>query len=807
MSQAASNESRSFDIPSQTLNEAIIDLSAQSGIQFFYTDQKISTIVAPEVQGDMTVTDALSRLLADTGYLYEFTNPQTIRIYTENIEVTDASPLPAQQSSVPATDQIQESRVRSRIYEIVTTSQQRLNGKNLQDIPISINVLQSNDLQSRNINNIRQLNEQIPNINIRGGGVTGSSVGRFAIRGVPGVIRYLDGVAQPSNIGALFNVLELESIEVLKGPQGTLFGKNALGGTIRYTSKKPAEEFGSRLNIKLGNFNHREISANLDVPLTKDFLTKFTAARISKDGYVESGTPGIYYGDEEDTIFRAQANWQPTSGFELNFSTAINRRTPDYSQANVLYEILESHPRVQDYNNAGFTFTDQSDAFGKFERYYNSSRYTGTGNIWEEKSYNFNFSWNFRPDYSLVFISGQRDFEWGNYADLDGSRYAFFEQWRFILGSENSYEVQLRGDTGGIDWTAGIYYSKTHYTERQTDWKYEEITPVPRNELSHTISADRAVFAEATYELSPRLSATLGLRYSEEEFQAQLFNPLEARPPWQQITFNTDAGSFITGKSDTHRTATPRYAIQYDWTDDIMTYLSYTQGFNGGGINDEMINNELIPFYGEKLKQYELGIRSDYFDNRLRFNAAYFNGNWEDIQVGEVITPGIFTTRNAGEAKIEGLVAEVVFSVSENFRLNFAAGLLDTRYVNVGEANTIQIDSLLALAPDKSFYLGGTYYWNLANGDLIDLNISYGWMDKHVSVSDVRLQDIQDAYGLLNAQLLYTGVAENWNLALYGSNLTDEWYQLGGFSASLAGITQGVVARPREYGVSLGFSF
>tara|TARA_R110002110_G_scaffold95455_1_gene246587 strand:+ start:147733 stop:150057 length:2325 start_codon:yes stop_codon:yes gene_type:complete len=744
--QAASSELISINIPAQPLNEAFIQLSQHAGIQFFYTDGKISTIFSPAIHGEMTVNDAVSLLLAETEYLFEFTNSKTIRIFAEGTE-SEAPPALITQQPDPETNltQNQESQSRSRIYEIVTTSQQRLNGKNLQDIPISINVLQSSDLQARNITNIRQLNEQFPNINIRGGGVTGGSVGTFAIRGVPGVIRYLDGVAQPSNIGALINVLELESIEILKGPQGTLFGKNALGGAIRYTSSKPSSDFSSRVNIKLGNFNYRELSANVDVPISESLLTKFTAARISKDGYVESGTPGVFYGDEEDAIFRAQANWQPSTEFELNFSAAFNRSTPEYSQANVLYEVFESHPQVQAYNNAGLPLTDTSDAFGKSEQYHNSSRYLGQGNIWDEENYNLNFSWNFSPEHSLVFITGQRDFEWGNYADLDASRYAYFEQWRFTLGREKSYELQIRGVNGNLDWTAGLYHSSTRYTERQVDWKYEEIGSTPRNELTQTLSSDRAVFAETSYEINEQLSTTLGIRYSEEKFRADLFNPLEARPPWQQITNNTEAGGFITGKSDTHRTATPRYAIQYNWSEEIMTYLSYTQGFNGGGINNEIINNELIPFYGEKLKQYELGIRSDYFDNRLRFNAAYFIGNWEDIQVFEVIVPGIFTTRNAGEARIEGLDAEMIFSVTDNFRLNFSAGILDSRYINVGQANTIQLGSLLTLAPDKSFYLGGTYFWTRQNGDLIDLHIDYGWMDKHVSVSDERLQDIQSA--------------------------------------------------------------
>ncbi len=166
------------------------------------------------------------------------------------------------------------------IEEIVVTAQRREQA--LQDVPITISAFSAEDLQNRNIENVENLDLLIPNLMVRGGGSTGPTSGNFTMRGIPGVARYLDGVAQTGLQGSLANVVELERIEVLKGPQGTLFGKNAMGGAISYVSRAPSDEMGARIRLNVGNFNQRQITANVDVPITPNFLTKLTYFNSSK---------------------------------------------------------------------------------------------------------------------------------------------------------------------------------------------------------------------------------------------------------------------------------------------------------------------------------------------------------------------------------------------------------------------------------------------------------------------------------------------------------------------------------------------
>jgi len=179
----------------------------------------------------------------------------------------------------------------SGLEEIIVTARRR--EENLQEVPIAITAFSGEDLEIRSIENVEDLQVLLPNVDIRGNGTSGGNSGSMAIRGIPGVSRYVDGVHLSGGEGSLENVVELERIEVLRGPQGTYFGKNAIGGAIQYITKKPQEEFGARIKVTAGSFNRTDIIANVDIPLSDTVLTKVTAASLSRDGYVDSVTMNL----------------------------------------------------------------------------------------------------------------------------------------------------------------------------------------------------------------------------------------------------------------------------------------------------------------------------------------------------------------------------------------------------------------------------------------------------------------------------------------------------------------------------------
>jgi iron complex outermembrane receptor protein len=255
---------------------------------------------------------------------------------------------------------------------------------------------------------------------------------------------------------------------------------------------------------------------------------------------------------------------------------------------------------------------------------------------------------------------------------------------------------------------------------------------------------------------------------------------------------------------------TPRIALQYQFSDSIMGYASYSEGFNAGGVNPRfeptLPNNGILPYEGEVLGNFEIGVRSDLLDGRLRLNATYFNGTWEDIQVAEVLVISTTTTTNAGEAEISGLEVEGEFRATDNFAVNFAFGTLDTAYTDVGQATTISVNSRFPFAPESSYSLGLQWDNALRNGGSVTTRLDYGWMDDFETFRDDRFISFggaNDAYGLASGRVTYTPAEGNWDVSFFGTNLTNEFYRMGGFNAILAGVDQGYVGRPREVGMTL----
>jgi len=697
----------------------------------------------------------------------------------------------------------------AQIEEIVVTAQRREEA--IQDVPISIIALGAEDIEARNIENIENLNILVPNVFIRGGGTPGPASGQFYMRGVPGVAIYLDGIAQTASAGALANVVELERIEVLKGPQGTLFGKNAMGGAISYVSRQPADVLGARVEVGIGNFEQRRISANIDIPLSDNLRTKFTLYNQEKGGYVESGSPGIDHGDEDDTIVRFDALWDVSPNWSLSFDVTNTRRTPQYAQGDILFNVNETQAMVINYNNNGLVFTDESDAFGLLKEYRNSSTYNGPGWRNEATSWNLTSTTDISDTLTFRAILGGREMENFNYADLDGSHWQFFEINTAADISESSIELQLLGSYDRYNWVVGFYNSSTENLGRRYDWQFYDFAPRNTNWISENNRDDQAFFLEGTYDITERLSVTAGIRRTTEEFdggQWDAVDPLPT-PPYHVYTFQKGAANSISAAE--FDSTTPRFSVQYDWSDSIMTYATYAEGFNGGGVNttsipDGMGGQIFVPYTGETLEQWEIGFRSQLLDNSLRLNMAYFDGVWKDMQIGEAIVPGRIVTQNTGEAEISGFEFDILWVPTPNLSLNFAGGWLDTAYTELGQAQFLTLGATFALAPETQFSMGGQYDFNLSNGSVLAARLDYGWTEEHVTHQDSRLQSLQDSYGLLSGRLTYDP-NENWSIALWGRNLTDEWYQIGGFGAWLGGVDQGVIARPREYGISLNMEF
>lgn len=790
-----------FDIPSQPASSALTLFAEQAGVSLLFPYEDAGNVVTQPLHGTYSVERALQILLEGTGLSASVERQIQVVIRRNS---TDP------QSRGSREDGAQPRPVRSlqedMFGEIVVTARRR--EESLQDVPISVSALGAAELKLRNIGNVSDLNAFVPNVSIRGGGTSGGSEGQFVIRGIPGVARYVDGVVQRAAEGSLINVVELERVEILRGPQGTLFGKNAIGGAIQYVTRRPAETAGARIQATVGSFDRRDLVASVDLPLGSNVFSQLTVADLKRDGYVKSDTVPVRYGDQNNDVIRLQLLWRPSSTFRA-VASLDRSEIDEHQQANVLYDVIEQQNLVADYNAAGLVFTDEIHAHGGREEYRNRSSYTGIGNLWQSDSFSLNIDWDATEHIRFRSITGGRSYRWGNYQDLDASEYAFFEQWFYRKGDEFSQELQMQYSGLGFDWTVGAYYGREARDNLALRWQYEEVSPRPRSDVTTTGTTDLAVFGEGTFRFSTHWALTAGMRYSAEDYESAVFETAAGRPPWQRISTDLTHGTPIDRRTTaSFSSLTPRLTLEYDWPDAIMMYLTYAEGFNGGGINGGApINGEFIAFDEETLSQFELGLRSRLLGDALRVNASYFLGYWDDIQIGEVLVPGQITTRNTGAARIRGVEVDATWRLATHFIFNLSAAWLDARYTKLGNTTTVRTDTQFALAPEFSFAVGATYERPLKSGATLKFRSDYGWVDAHVTIDDYRLQKKQDAYGLLNGRLVYSPASERWEAALFATNLTNEWYQLGGFSASLGGVDQGVPSRPREWGLSLSTRF
>ena len=718
------------------------------------------------------------------------------------------------------------------LEEIVVTARRR--EENLQTVPISVMAFTAEDLEVRGVDNILRLNVLVPNVSINGGAIFGVTSSEILIRGIPGVAVYQDGFLQGSaggatGVGLLRNVVELERVEILRGPQGTLFGKNSSGGAIQYITTQPGEEFGARIKTTIGSFNRLDVVANVDLPLSDTLLAKVTGASLTRDGHVESTTIQRDYGDVNNQILRADGLWTPNDNVRARFIAEYSGSNTN-GQARVVDAIgapvcaappppnfsgpIPNSPCA--YAGAGLPYTQATHAFPG--EYKTASNFGGEGNELNEYSVLADIEWDISDSLTLKSISGWREWDYHTYVDVDASEYNMFELYFYRERELFTQEFQLQGSGEQLNWTAGVYYLDTDDRSRQPRWINHDLNfgpfPITSDGGAETLTDSWAVFAEGTYALTDQLDLTVGVRYTEETVEGHFVTPSGPTPPLATIFRNADGPNGFGGK-ETFDAVTPRVALQYQVNDDIMMYVSYAEGFSAGGLNTRedpnLPNNGLIPFDEELLKTVELGWRSDLLNGRLRLNASLFTSVWEDIIIAQELVPTRFTRTNVGEAEASGLEIEGLWGVTDSLRVNFALGWLDTEYTDLGPPGGVPLDVTLGspfpFAADFNYSLGLQHNAALANGGTLSTRLDYGWQDDVITARGDANNFLQEAYGVLSARLTYAPEGGDWDIALFGTNLTDEYYQTGGFWIPPLQIRQFTLARPREIGITMRFNF
>lgn len=775
-----------------------------------------------------------------------FTNSRSALLVGVAALALSSSPTVAQEAEQTEAQQPRGLNV------IVVTAQKREEG--LQDTPIAITAVSGEALTARGAEDISNLQSITPNLVFdTTAPVSGVSSGAIVfIRGVgqtdfqlttdPGVGTYVDGVYISRSVGGVLDVLDLERVEVLRGPQGTLFGRNTIGGAISLVTKRPASNFGIRAEATAGS---RELFSGfvaLDAPISDSIRTKLVASYRSQDGYVEGLSDGRRLGDTDRFSIRGVIEADLTD-YLLMTVTGDYSKIDEQNAASKLVGISTAAPGSPTRTDLIFdrdtgnvitrdvtippgppTLTFLQNLVEPFdERYITpdldttfASGPNGTElDIWGTSltlALNLGFG-------ELKSITAYRETDGAFARDADGSPLAVTHTNNFDYFQEQfSQELQLTGSLfdDRVKFATGLYY----FDESGRDNLTVDL-PVLFGTVNNFASVENtsyAVYAQATVEVAPSLNVTGGIRYTEDEKTytvpqdggAILNGPAEVFGPVGTFTPFFPAGT----AEQSFDNVSIKGVIDYTFADGTLIYGSYSEGFKSGGFNTRYLVPvpSVVAFDPELLTTYEAGLKFEGLDRTLRANAAVFFSEYEDIQL-VVYESGAPITQNAGSADIWGFELELSALPLDSLELGFSAGYTNAEYQSVTPLNPavsadqqVRIDNDLPNTPEWSLNGYAAHTLEIGNSGEIHSRVDWAYSSRieNDAVNSIFLS--QPNYHLVDASIGYHADA-GWSIIGWVKNLTDERYIVSGDSNFGIGFHEANFNEPREWGVTIRYEY
>ncbi|RVQ68787.1 TonB-dependent receptor [Croceicoccus ponticola] len=674
---------------------------------------------------------------------------------------------------------------------IVTAS--KTGATKLQNTPLAVTAFTAETMEKTGVKDIRDLAAVTPNMLI----TQNQAFSQVYIRGIgsnnvfggsdPSSTIHLDGVYLARPASYLSNFLDVERIEVLRGPQGTLYGRNSVGGTINVISRKPGNDFEGKVQATYGNYNFARLEAYFGGPVVEDKIAaSFAIIGSRRDGYLENIVPGVGDADDEKTVgFRGQLRFTPSAPLEI-----ILRGDNVYSSDALAGYIKTLQPTADPLSNSIIT---------DFRKIALDLRPSAKRRQWGAA---MEVNYDLATAASLKSLTSYRANELTSVSDSDGTAIRNRRTDIFEDQHQFSQEFNLTGAFGGLTYILGAYY----FNERiDVDSTVTTFGGTAAN-FSPVINTDAyAAFAQGSYAMTDWLTVTAGIRYTEEHKkmdQVALFAsdvtglPLAGYP----LTYSVE---------DTYKAWTPKFGIELRPADGVLLYASATKGFKSGGFNFSS-RNPNQGFDPEMLWSYEAGAKFDLFGRLMRINATVFHYDYTDLQVQSFLSPGVIDITNASDAKVDGVELETQIRPTQWFRFGGNLAYLDARYDNYTSAllaGNIPYDASgnrLSLSPEWSYSVFAEAEAPIGDGSGF-IRGEYNHRTRQFFTAenagiDSLTGDAEEAYGLVNASAGYTFPGDSFQLIFFGRNLTDREYMTS--TATSAGRARvGRVGEPRTYGI------
>lgn len=726
------------------------------------------------------------------------------------------------------------------IEEVTVTA--RKVSENLQDTPVAISAFTGEGLERRQINGTNDIGKITPNLEFTNNAplAGNNSSSQVFIRGIgqvdptagvdPGVGLYIDDVYMGQSVGGSMTMRDISGVQVLRGPQGALFGRNTIGGAVLLSTTAPGDEFGGKIKVTLGSDNLQEVFAAVDLPVSDELKTRFSYGSKKQDGYVERVVDGADLGDSNNYTVTGKAIFTPTSDLEMKLYF-------DYTEADE-----NGAPLVFAASNETATFQRVASADAGcpgFEGGWNSipavpniddSRCAN--DFWNEGPYknngtaplkstlenwgtSFHIAYDLNSDITLKSITAYRELQWAGNRDADNTPFTILHTDYESEGDQFSQEFQFIYNTSALTGVAGLYY----YEEEVEDILTVSLnTPAPGEQLdsdNNTVENDNwAIFTQWTYNFTEQLSGTLGARYTEETKgstpdQFNYADPDDKYLPVKLYEQDFDASTISASMS-------------YRFNNSLMTYVSYSEGFKSGGFNshfntpqtDEALEN-FHQFDDETAETWEIGFKADLIEDTLRLNGAIFSTDYTDLQF--VFRVGVAPyLLNAGEASIDGAELELTWVPTESWIIEAGIGYLDdsidkisTDFEALGATTSITTDNTLPYTPEIQANVGIGYTFNI-DSIIVSPRVDVSYKDETFfdTANTVEIAQL-DSNTTVDASITLETDDDTWRLVMGVNNATDELYPIAGNSSlsTGSGYAEIAYARPREYFVALQYNF
>jgi iron complex outermembrane receptor protein len=762
----------------------------------------------------------------------------------------------ANAQEAPATPQASEGET---LEAIVITARRR--EESLQDTPVAVTALTAEALERQQATGTVDLDKIAPNIQFHSyGTLTGNnSAAQVFIRGIgqtdatpavdPGVGIYIDDVYMGRSVGGAMDFRDIASVQILRGPQGTLFGRNTIGGAVLLTTNAPGDDAGNSVRVGVGQDNLREVFGAFDLPLGDTWSARVALGGRQRDGYVTREFDGKDLGDEDMYTGQVGIRWKPSDAFSLTLRgdytkedengspfvfRAMNEAATFVGAASQMAgcpDMIDPlPPPVLVGPLADPTCGNDAQALGPFR---NGGTYPATSTL-ENSGVSLVADWDVNDVLTLKSITSDRSLEWTGTRDADNTPLLILHTNYDSKSDQFSQELQALVSTSRVDGVVGLYYFDEDSFDRLLVPLGNPGTSYDTQRVSMDVEA-KAAFTEWTFKMTDAFSLSAGVRYTEETkgLQAIMFNvaPATAAEPPAPTALCPFAGPpptqtgclFITtNRFEREFSATTTSAsAQYRFNPQVMAYVSWAEGFKSGGFNQRYNaappGNAPISFNPETAESFEVGVKMDPTDT-LRVNVALFKTDYDDIQMTYRlgVVPLLF---NAGVASIDGGELELEFAPTPEFRLDASVGYLDAKFDEitppppfgpVTPTATATLDSRLPFTPEWQAHLGLSYDFQVGTNWQLTPRADVSYTDSQYFDAGNSPEIAQlDAVTLVNASLTLASEDSKWRFVLSGNNLTDELYPVAGTSSltTASGYAEIINARPRTVALSATFSF